>query len=70
MGAPKMNPRDSMLTTLVIPAPAYGAAISSAARPNSLASSRMGVMSLKPIPGFGKSGTSRIARFRSSSEVT
>src|SRR5215510_3291096 len=66
IGAPNRNPRDSIDTTRVMRASRYGAAISCTACANSLTSSNTGVTSLKMIPGFGKSFTSRIARFKSS----
>src|SRR6266568_4183950 len=55
-----MKPRDSMPTTLSIRSCCQRATNASITSRNSFPSERTGVMSLKTIPFFGKSGTSRI----------
>src|SRR5439155_17675032 len=65
MGAAKMNPRDSMPTTTSIFFPPIFARRPSIAAANESPSLRSVVMSLKRIPGLGKSGTSRILLARS-----
>src|SRR5438445_8491250 len=65
MGAAKMNPRDSMPTTTSIFFPPIFARRPSIAAANESPSLRSVVMSLNRIPGFGKSGTSRILLARS-----
>ena len=66
--AAKMKPRASMPTTLSIHCPSAAAQSREIASWNSAASARIGVMSLKTMPGFGKSATSRIAARRESAE--
>src|SRR5262249_51722135 len=63
---PNRKPRDSIATTRVIRASRYGCAISFTACANSVTSSSTSVTSLNTIPGFGKTFTSPIARFKSS----
>src|SRR5437870_3749662 len=60
IGAAKMNPRDSIPTTASIFFSPILARRPSMAALNASPSFRRVVMSLKRIPGFGKSGTSRI----------
>src|SRR3989442_7941110 len=60
-----MNPRDSMPTTASIFLPPIFARSPSIAAANASPSLRRVVMSLKRIPGFGKSGTSRMRAPRS-----
>src|ERR671937_535015 len=68
IGAAKMNPRDSMPTTAsIFRGPMRSMRPSIAARKAAPSFSRV-VMSLKRMPGFGKSGTSRI--FDESSTLT
>ena len=55
-----MNPRASAAATASIERPAKGAAICSMTAANASGWPRSGVMSLKTMPGLGKSGTSRI----------
>src|SRR5881296_1506369 len=65
IGAAKMNPRDSIPTTAsIFLLPIFARSPSMAALNPSPSLSRV-VMSLKRIPGFGKSGTSRIRLPRS-----
>src|SRR5713101_5696321 len=65
MGAAKMKPRDSIPTTAsIFLAPIFARSPSIAAA-NASPSLRRVVMSLKRIPGFGKSGTSRMRAPRS-----
>src|SRR5512138_2046148 len=59
-GAAKMKPRDSMPTTLSIRSSFQRATKVSITWRKSVRSPRTGVMSLKTIPFFGKSGTSRM----------
>lgn len=56
-GAPKMNPRASIPQTTSTPSGAV-AAIASTTPWNAFGFARIGVMSLKVTPAFGKSGTS------------
>src|SRR5216683_5279141 len=66
MGAAKMKPRDSIPTTAsIFLAPIFASSPSIAAAKASPSLRRV-VMSLKRIPGLGKSGTSRIRLARSS----
>src|SRR5229473_5096109 len=58
--APKMNPRDSMATMRSNPRPRSRSSSASSTAWNACLSARTGVMSLKRMPGWGKSGTSRI----------
>ncbi len=60
---PKMKPRDSMPATTVMWSFANGSASSSHAVLSASGERSRGVMSLKRIPGFGKSGTSRRKSF-------
>ena len=64
-GAPRMKPRASMpaTTSTPSPAPARVNAVDDGA-PDRPASARSGVMSLKRMPGVGKSGTSATRRDR------
>src|SRR5687767_898325 len=64
-GAPSMNPRLSIAATCETPSSRNGSAMASVARANSARSPSNGVMSLKTMPDFGKSGTSRTAARRS-----
>ena len=66
---PKMNPRDSIPATLVMLLVRNGSTRASMVFCRARADFRSGVMSLKMIPGFGKSGTSRMKRFSSSPAV-
>src|SRR6478672_2286034 len=74
IGAASMNPRLSMPATCVTPRLRAGAAIAVMVSANSTASASTGVMSLKTMPGLGKSVTSRSVRcsraFRSPSRDT
>ena len=64
-----MNPRASTPTTLsIVPRP-NATTISSITVENDTSSPSSGVMSLKTIPGFGKSGTSRTFARRISSAL-
>src|SRR5438132_10896344 len=65
MGAAKMKPRDSMPTTASIFLLPIFAKSPSIAAANASPSLRSVVMSLNRIPGFGKSGTSRMRAPRS-----
>ena len=56
---PKMKPRDSRPSTWVGCMAATGSTIRSTAVAKAAESLSRGLMSLKLIPGFGKSGTSR-----------
>lgn len=60
-GAPKINPRASMATTLSIFLSRAVSVSKSMERWSRAWSPSMGVMSLKTIPGSGKSWTSRMA---------
>src|SRR5262249_42735687 len=62
--APTIKPRDSMPSTRSTRPRKGCTSASMAARKASLSASR-GVMSLKRMPGLGKSGMSRMCRFRS-----
>src|SRR5919204_4873064 len=59
--APKTNPRDSMATMRSKPRPRSRSSMSSSTVCNAFGSPSTGVMSLKRMPGWGKSGTSRIS---------
>src|SRR5690348_10677234 len=63
--APRMNPRASAATTRSTDRGRASAASSDTAWPSAVASSSRGVMSLKTIPGLGKSGMSRTSALRS-----
>src|SRR4030095_6735739 len=64
-----MNPRDSIPSTCEIPSLRKGSAIASTVSRSSSGSPNRGVMSLKRIPGLGKSGTSRIILLSFSSKA-
>lgn len=64
-GVAKINPRASIPTTLSILWPSDVAVSSSIECWRRVGSERMGEMSLKRIPGLGKSATSRILSLRS-----
>ncbi len=61
---PKMNPRDSTPTTTSMCSPTKRWARRSSVMWSARGSARSGVMSLKRIPGFGKSGTFRRCALR------
>src|SRR6266511_4062543 len=65
MGAPKMKPRDSMPTTTSTSRVPMRSMSPSTAALNDSPSLRSVVMSLKRIPGLGKSGMSRMREARS-----
>ena len=58
--APRMNPRASAATTKSIERGDAHSANATTAASSAAGSSSSGVMSLKTIPGFGKSGMSRM----------
>ena len=64
-GAPKMKPRASIASTTSTGTSRQGAANASNAASKAAAFAKTGVMSLKTMPGRGKSATSRMRRVQS-----